>query len=79
MIPQDFFSIPLHAEIAALLIACALPDKEKRIWLEILPVMNEEEKEELRSNLAQDIHATLKLEADALRKFEQKTQEFVTE
>lgn len=69
MFPADFFSKPENAELATLIVMSPLAEKEKRGWLEMLPVMNLEEKQILNKNLREEIEdemAFQKLSFEAL-------------
>lgn len=74
MFPFDFFSKPLHAELAMLIVASPLQEEEKRGWLELLPVMNENEKNTLLRNLREEVKDFVELEKMSLQLLDQKIQ-----
>lgn len=75
MIPKEFFSDPLNAELATLIIASSMPDDEKRTWLETLPVMNHDEKNELLANLREEVKELFEMEAKAITQLDAKINE----
>lgn len=55
-----------------MIIASPLADGEKRDWLSLLPVMNEDEKEKLKINLQAEIKDFADLEKRNLQMLEEK-------
>lgn len=60
---------PLNKKLVSLIIISALPDNEKRIWMDVLPDMTEEEKNELVSNLTSQVQYEKELSEKAINQF----------
>lgn len=60
---------PLNKKLISLIIISALPDNEKRIWMDVLPDMTEEEKNELVSNLTSQVQYEKELSEKAINQF----------
>lgn len=60
---------PVNKDIVCMLIACKLPPMEKRLWFNLLPEMTDQEKEELRSNLKEEVDYEVKVEDEAITQF----------
>ncbi len=58
----------LQTEILALLAASKLPSVEKRLWIEVLPTMTEEEKTALKKNLEAEIVYEIQVAQDAMER-----------
>lgn len=66
---EIFLKNPVNKDIVCLLIACKLPPMEKRFWLNLLPEMTDQEKEELRNNLKEEVDYEVKVEDQAITQF----------
>lgn len=73
----DFFSKNINAQLATLIIASPLDDEEKRGWFEMLPLMNEGEKEELKLNLEEEIDDFYSFEKEKLQAFDAQVSQMV--
>ena len=51
---KQFLENPLNKKLLSLIIISALPDNEKRIWMDVLPDMTEEEKKTLRNRVLEE-------------------------
>ena len=66
---QTFIDNPLNRDLIALLMVSNLPPMEKRIWVNMLENLTDEEKQDLKHNLEQEIDYEIKVEEKALRSF----------
>ena len=60
---------PLNKKLLSLIIISALPDNEKRIWMDVLPDMTEEEKNELVANLTEQVEYEKEMSEKAINQF----------
>lgn len=58
---QDLLSDPLQQDILGMLIASSLPPREKEIWIELLPHMNDQQKHELSALLKEELEYEIDL------------------
>lgn len=61
----------LNCEIIGLLAVSQLPPLEKQIWLGLLSKMTEDEKNELKGNLEQEVDHEIKVSEKATEQFVQ--------
>ena len=66
---QTFIDNPLNRDLIALLMVSNLPPMEKRIWVNMLENLTDEEKQDLKHNLEQEIDYEIKVEEKALKSF----------
>lgn len=59
----------MNKEIVSLLLISKIPILEKKIWVTVLPEMNEEEKKKLRDNLVKEVEYEAQVEEKALEQF----------
>lgn len=60
---------PLNKKLISLIIISAIPDNEKRIWMDVLPDMTEEEKNELVANLEEQVKYEKEMSEKAINQF----------
>lgn len=75
MFPSDFLSVPQNAELCSLIVLAPLDEGEKRGWLELLPLMDDMEKEILRSNLQSEIADFAELERMGVAELDRRIRE----
>ena len=59
----------LTQNIIALLTVCSMNEREKKLWLDVLPDMKLEDKEELKHNLQEQVEYETGLAGDAVKDF----------
>lgn len=60
---------PLDRDIVILLTVSNLPPLEKKIWLNMLPDMTAEEKEQLKKNLEEEVMYETEMSKEAIKAF----------
>lgn len=75
MFPYDFFSNPVNAELAMLLVASPINDDEKRAWFTTLPLMTDDQKERLKRNLQEEVKDFAEIEKKTIDELDKKIQE----
>jgi hypothetical protein len=66
---SSFLQNPLNKEIVSMLAVSNLLPLEKELWLEVLPDMTDEEKEELRDNLKSELKYEANISEKAITQF----------
>lgn len=71
----DFFKIPINARLAMLLNIAPITERERKRWLTLLPLMNEEEKMELQKLFEEDLEELGQLETESLQMLDSNIQD----
>lgn len=77
MFTFDFFSQPINAELATLIVCAPLAEEEKQAWLRVLPLMGDDQKNELIANLKAEIKDFVELEKTTLEQVYKKAEEIL--
>lgn len=75
MFPSDFLSVPQNAELCSLVILAPFDEGEKRGWLELLPLMDDQEKAILLGNLQAEIADFAELERMGVAELDRRIRE----
>ncbi|MBI5412786.1 hypothetical protein HZA42_00375 [Candidatus Peregrinibacteria bacterium] len=77
MKPSQLLENPLNRDVVSLLAACNIPALEKRVWIDLLPDMTDEEKEDLKENLTEEAEYETRITVEAAEKFIAGLEQFI--